>query len=245
MRSLSTIILLLSALAFWAWSSPPTSNTAQDTLTGPELVLRSIRYHDPQGQWLRRAHEFSLKETRGDGTFRTTELILNPGAGKFSLSQHRGEDHISRFLGPDNCVVTLNGKSTFTEEQKEKYRLTCAGSTLYRDYYTYLWGLPMKLQDEGTLIGKQVESVDFYGQQLLQVRVTYAEGVGEDVWYFYFHPITYALSGYRFYHDEAANDGEYILLEGEVAVGPLRLPAKRSWYTHGEGTYLGVDEVLP
>ncbi|MEO0875473.1 MAG: hypothetical protein AAFY48_12785, partial [Bacteroidota bacterium] len=57
-------------------------------------------------------------------------------------------------------------------------------------------------------------------------------------------PGTYALSGYRFYHDEADNDGEYILVEGEAQVGQLRLPAKRHWYTHGDRRYLGSDEIV-
>jgi hypothetical protein len=115
---------------------------------------------------------------------------------------------------------------------------------MYRNYYTYLWGLPMKLRDPGTIIDDNVHRVNFFGQELLEMKVTYHEEVGGDIWYFYFHPETYALSGYRFYHDEAANDGEYILLEDEAQIGDFRIPAQRHWYTHGERQYLGSDEVV-
>lgn len=79
---------------------------------------------------------------------------------------------------------------------------------------------------------------------MLQIKVTYDAAVGGDIWYFYFDPSSFALSGYRFYHDESLNDGEYILLENETSVGALRIPAKRHWYTHQGNRYLGSDEIM-
>ena len=78
---------------------------------------------------------------------------------------------------------------------------------------------------------------------VLSLRVTYDPEVGVDTWYLYFDPDTSALVGYRFYHDESANDGEYIVLEGEVSSGTLRLPKARTWYTHGDDRLLGTDTL--
>lgn len=113
-----------------------------------------------------------------------------------------------------------------------------------KDYYQYLWALPMKLKDPGTIIDPNVHARDFFGQELLEVRVTYDQEVGNDIWYFYFHPDTYALSGYRFYHDESKNDGEYILIEGEKQVNGMKIPARRHWYTHTDRRLLGTDEII-
>ena len=52
------------------------------------------------------------------------------------------------------------------------------------------------------------------------------------------------MIGYRFYHDEAANDGEYIELEGIQEGGGLRLPRARTWYTHKEDKLLGTDTLI-
>jgi len=79
---------------------------------------------------------------------------------------------------------------------------------------------------------------------LLEIKVTYDPSVGKDIWYFYFDPTTYALRGYRFYHDEAKNDGEYILIDGEVTINGVKFPKNRAWYTHKEGKYLGNDDLL-
>ena len=215
------------------------------SLSGGELIDKSIAYHAPKGEWEKGGITLSLHESRPGGNYRITDLEINIAEEKFILYQRRGPDLIFRSLLSGGCLFALNGRThDFTEEEIRQFRLSCESNELYRDYYTYLWALPMKLKDTGTIIDPQVHRVDFFGDELLEVKVTYSEEVGADIWYFYFDPETYALSGYRFYHDEAANDGEYILLEDEVEVGHLRIPAKRHWYTHKDRRYLGTDEIL-
>ena len=105
--------------------------------------------------------------------------------------------------------------------------------------------MPMKLRDPGTRLDPAVKRTELDGRAVLALRVTYAPEVGGDTWYFYVDPRTFALAGCRFYHDESANDGEYIVFEGEVE-GPrrLRLPKLRRWHMNRDGEYIAVDEVL-
>ncbi|MEO0726990.1 MAG: DUF6503 family protein [Bacteroidota bacterium] len=214
-------------------------------MDGASLLAKSINYHDPNGVWETEGIDIKLYESRPGGGYRLTDLAFNSNQETFLLDQRRGRDHIVRELRPDGCAFKLNGQEAdFSEEEIRRFRLSCEGNELYKNYYSYLWGLPMKLTDPGTIVDPKVHNVDFFGDELLEVKVTYSEEVGADIWYFYFDPITYALSGYRFYHDEADNDGEYILVEGEAQVGQLRLPAQRHWYTHGDRRYLGSDEIV-
>ena len=48
----------------------------------------------------------------------------------------------------------------------------------------------------------------------------------------------------RLHHDEAAGDGEYILLEGEREVLGMRIPAERRWFTNAQDRYLGTDVLV-
>jgi len=114
---------------------------------------------------------------------------------------------------------------------------------MYRDYYSYLYGLPMKLRDPGTRISPKVEKRSFHGKEYWVLEVRYEPEVGQDLWYFYFNPDTYALEAYQFYHDKDKNDGEYILLEGEDRLGGMRLPKIRTWYTNKEEKLLGTDTL--
>ena len=224
-----------------AWQKTPVA-----TLKGEEVLAKSINYHDPERRWWTDRFELKLYESRPGGGYRISNVHLAEAAGHFGLQQQRGKDQIFRAFSPAGCQQLLNGKpaSAYNAEEVKQHRLSCEAGQVYRDYYTYLWGLPMKLEDAGTIIDPAVYRVDFFGQELLEVKVTYDEAVGGDIWYFYFHPDTYALSGYRFYHDEAANDGEYILLEKEAEVNGVKFPAIRHWYTHGDRRYLGSDEII-
>ncbi len=241
------LLLSFSLAGLTVWPSPPLTDQLVSTtaIGGPEVVAKSIAYHDPQGEWLTTGIQFKLGETRPDGRADTSYVNIAEGRGYFKITQSRDGHTIHREHRADGCTLQFDHRSDhFTAEEIKKYRLSCETSAIYPNYYGYLWGQPMKLHDPGTIIDEQAELVDFFGQDLLQVKVTYSEEVGQDIWYFYFHPTTFALSGYRFYHDEAANDGEYILLSGEATVGQMRLPAKRDWYTHQEQKYLGTDAII-
>jgi hypothetical protein len=213
-------------------------------ITSKELLEKSIHYHDPQGNWGEKDLNWRFYESRPDNSYRISDMVWQPAKEVFQLTQQVGRDQLFRAVEKGKCTSKINGYLDFSPEDKERYRLNCERNTMYRDYYTYLWGLPMKLTDPGTIIDPEVKRNDFFGKKLLTIRAVYEEGVGNDIWYFYFNPTTYALEGYRFYHDESKNDGEYILLEGEVVVDGMRIPAKRTWYTHQEDRELGTDELV-
>lgn len=211
------------------------------SISATELLEKSIQYHDPKGIWGAEMHELFLRETRPGGADRTTTIRIDLNNSTFSIDQMRDGHQLFSEIKNEECRFQLDGNSEVSEEDLKKYRLNCERTGMLRNYYTYLWGLPMKLKDPGTIIDSKVTATDFEGQKSLALKVTYDEAVGKDIWYFYFHPETYALIGYRFYHDESKNDGEYITLEGEESLSSLRLPKTRKWYTHKENKFLGAD----
>ena len=78
---------------------------------------------------------------------------------------------------------------------------------------------------------------------VLSLRVTYDPEAEGDTRHFISIPTPPHLIGYQFFHDESANDGEYIVLEGEVSGGGLRLPKTSTWYTNAEDRLLGTDTL--
>lgn len=206
-----------------------------------ELIEKSMKYHDPQGKLLKKEISMFFIETRPNGEDRKSSIMFSIPQESFSMKRTTEEGELISKIQEGKTSFSLNGSTEISEESKEKYRLSPERLTMMKDYYQYLWLLPMKLMDQGTIIDPKVKRIDFFGKDLLQIRVSYEESVGKDIWYFYFHPETYALQGYRFYHDEAKNDGEYIILEEEVVYKKVRLPKKRTWYTHKEDKLLGTD----
>lgn len=232
--------ILASALL----SAVPTILPAAELPTASELLDRSIEYHDPGGSWGTSALELYLDETRPDGGVRKTDLLIDLPRETFVWNSQRHGRDVGGRVTASGCQATLDGSTDFTDEEAEKFRLSCDRVTWIRDYYTYLYGLPMKLRDPGTLVDDEVTSTEFDGREVLALKVTYEAGVGGDTWYFYFDPETSALAGYRFYHDEAKNDGEYVTIEGEVELGGMKLPEIRAWYYNDGRGYLGTDTLV-
>ena len=141
----------------------------------------------------------------------------------------------------DTCILKIDGKAIISEKDRATYNISCERAKKMRDYYTYLYGLPMKLKDPGTLLDPLVDTKTFKGKNYLVLKVTYSKEVGTDTWYFYFDPSSYAMEAYQFFHDESKNDGEYILLSGEEIINNVKIPKTRAWYYNKNDQYLGTD----
>ncbi len=127
----------------------------------------------------------------------------------------------------ETCTYALNGEKNLTKDQQKQYNINCDRAQLYKNYYSYLYGLPMKLKDPGTIIDNKVEKKVFKGKTYLVLKVSYDKTVGSDVWYFYFNPKTYAMEIYQFYKTDdqgklKTDSGEYILLSDEtIKIAPI------------------------
>ena len=213
---------------------------SQEKLSGNELLNKSIQYHDPYGNW----HHFNgtlfvtMKTPKNSD--RNSEIKIDLPRESFHVKATRGKNTTEYTLNKDNCKIVFNGKDNVSEEIKNKYQLSCDRANLYKNYYTYLYGLPMKLKDKGTIIHDKVTRKTFKGKEYLVLKVTYNQKIGKDTWYFYFNPKTYAMEVYQFFK-ETKDSGEYILLTGEEMINKIRMPKNRAWYYNKNDGYLGTD----
>lgn len=172
---------------------------------------------------------------------RISDIKINLPEESFEIKSSKDGINILRSIQQDSCYHSLNGDGNYTEEDAEKHNLNCKRTALLRNYYSYLYGLPMKLKDPGTIIDPVVQKRKFKGKSYLVLKVNYEQEVGKDSWYFYFDPESYAMEVYQFFKIEANNDGEYILLSGEESISGIKMPKTRAWYYNKEDKYLGTD----
>lgn len=211
------------------------------SITADQLVNRTIAFHDPDGWWDRVKMDMVIEMKTPNRPARLSNVVVDNINGGFEISVLSNDKLLEWMVdGKDSCDFKVNFVAP-TVAQADSLSLTVDRAKFLRNYYTYLYGLPMKLKDAGTRIGDEVIETTFMGKPVLALRVTYDESVGKDIWYFYFNPSTYAMVGYRFYHDEAKNDGEYIVLENMIIEQGLRIPRNRSWFTNAEDKLLGTD----
>lgn len=206
-----------------------------------EVLDRSIAYHDPNNNWQGFKGTFTVKMETPSRPLRTSQIYLDFNKSYFKYVVEQADDTIEGIWNKGNCSHKLNDSERFTTKEAEKHRLNCDRTTKMKDYYTYLYGLPMKIKDPGTILDEKVEKTSFQGEEFYKLRVDYEEEVGKDVWYFYFDTKDFRLRHYQFYHDLSKNDGEYILLSEEEVVQGIKMPKVRAWYMNNDDRYLGTD----
>lgn len=212
-------------------------------LTGTQLLDKAIAYHDPQGNWESFIGNLTVTMSTPNKPDRESHLRIDLPSELFQITMNKDGDQIQQAFIKDSCQYMINGVESITAADLRKHKITCDRTKLWRNYYTYLYGLPMKLKDSGTNIDPVVQEKEFKGKTYKVLKATYDAGVGKDTWYFYFDPETYAMEIYQFFKVEANNDGEYILLTGEEIISGIKMPKTRAWYYNKADKYLGTDEL--
>lgn len=229
MKNRITLLLLLVSITSFS-----------QEITGDELLQKAIQFHDPNGNWETFKGElFVTMETPKSGD-RVSKININLPKQYFSVVAKRDTIITEYTLDKNEIRFSLNGNKNPSEENKKKFSLNKERANLYKNYYTYLYGLPMKLKDEGTVIHQKVERKTFKGKVYLVLKATYTAAIGKDTWYFYFNPKTYAMEVYQFFKEEK-DSGEYILLSGLEIVNEVKMPKVRAWYYNKDNKYLGTD----
>ena len=215
-------------------------------LTSQELLDKAILYHDPNGAWQTFNGTLNITMATPGGSHRDSKIDINLPIGEFNLITKRDSSLITYTLKKGDCVISKNDSIRIAHQEDKPKRSHCEMAELYKNYYTYLYGLPMKLKDPGTIVSNTVKRKTFKGNEYLVLKVHYDADVGKDIWYFYFNPKTYAMEIYQFFKTDENNQlkpesGEYILLSGEVIINTIKMPKVRAWYYNKDDKYLGTD----
>lgn len=218
-------------------------STFGQQFTGQQLLEKAIQYHDPNNNWKDFKGKLFITMETPNANDRVSEVSMNLPAEYFKLIWQRDGNTAVQMVEKDSCSISLNGSDKISEENSKELRLNCERTKMMKNYYTYLYGLPMKLKDPGTIIAPKTEKRDFKGKEYLVLKATYEKEVGGDIWYFYFDPKTYAMEVYQFFRDESKPDGEYILLTEEEVVSGIKMPKNRAWYYNNDDKYLGTDHL--
>ncbi|MEL6483277.1 MAG: DUF6503 family protein, partial [Bacteroidota bacterium] len=209
-------------------------------MSATQLLDKAIAYHDPNHNWKYFDASFDIVMKTSKSSDRKSSIYLNVPKEIFQLAVEKDGVQYAYHFEKENCSTSLNGSEEISDEARKKHRLTCERGGLMRDYYTYLYGLPMKLKDPGANLSETVQKKVFKGKEYLVLKVNYDKNVGDDVWYFYFDTTTFAMEVYQFYHDEKKGDGEYILLKDVAEIDGIKMPKVREWYYNSDDTYLGT-----
>lgn len=218
-------------------------------INAEQLITASIKYHDPNSNWKTFSDTLVVKMTSPNQTPRISKVYINNRNNDFYLKVEKDNTILGYGINSNTCELKLNGNSNFSEDDAKKLNLNCDRGVMLKNYYTFLYGMPMKITDPGAIISNKVERKSLQGKDYLVIKVSYTPEVGSDIWYFYFNPKSFALEAYQFFKsnkegEPISNTGEYIVFEGETIVNKIRIPKVRSWYFNKNNQFLGKDSLL-
>jgi len=210
--------------------------TFSQQITGNQLLEKAIHFHDPKGNWKTFNGELFITMKTPDQIKRKSEIRINLPKEYFYIKSYKDASTEEYTVNKGICSKVVGGNKNPSNDPKK----TCKRANLYKDYYTFLYGLPMKLKDEGTIVHQKVAKKIFNGKEYWVLKVTYDENVGKDRWFFYFNPKNYEMEAYQFFKKEE-NSGEFILLSGLEIIQEIKMPKTRDWYYNKDNRYLGTD----
>ncbi|GGZ84397.1 DUF6503 family protein [Algibacter mikhailovii] len=236
MKKLILFVLLISI----------SSKSFCQSLTAQELLNKSIAYHDPNNAWHTFKGTLEVTMEIPNKSNRDSKINIDLAHEYFNLITKRDSAIVTYTHKKGECIISKNDSIRISMQKEKPKRSHCEMTELYKNYYTYLYGLPMKLKDPGTIISEEVKHKTFKGKDYLVIDVNYDAQVGSDAWSFYFDPITYAMEIYQFFRtDEKGktkpDTGEYILLSEEAIINSIKMPKIRAWYYNKDDKYLGTD----
>ncbi len=208
-----------------------------------QLLEGTLAYHDPEGNWPQLKARLCLSSADTAGKITAFQIELDNATGYFAHISHRDGKEVVKGIADGKEFYLLDGKPEVSAEERDKYDLTPEAVQWVHSFYSYLYGLPMKLTDEGVHVKEASENEELEGKVYRVLQASYDAAVGTDNWFFYLDPDTYAMEAYRFNHGKPES-GEYILLEEEVIVDGIRIPKVRRWYWNKNRAYIGTDTLL-
>ncbi|WP_339790020.1 MAG: DUF6503 family protein [Imperialibacter sp.] len=214
------------------------------SLTPASLLEKSIEAHDPNNQWPKLNSRFHMSIKRDGQADRYFSVLINNPEGIFEYALQQGDSTVSQGVRHGEYYVSVNDSSNLNYEIKSKFQLTEERTQYLKEVYEYLYGVPMKLKDTGTIIDPAVVEETFNNQSCWVIKVTYDPSTDGETWYFYIDKETFLLAGYRFYFDESKGDGEFIFVEGYESLNGLQLPKLKKWHWNKDSAHFRTDELL-
>ncbi|WP_213523552.1 DUF6503 family protein [Nonlabens sp.] len=224
-----------------------TCNTHSQELSGKELLEKAIKAHDPYNNWPSFNESIQITMTAPKSPKRVSDVTINLLAQTFKLIAVR-DSVMTKYRVNVNEISVVKADWKNPKKKLETAEKDLERAVFMKNYYTYLYGLPMKLKDQGTHIAEKVERKSFIGKEYLVLKATYDQHVGSDAWFFYFDPTTYQMEVYQFFKTDPSgkilpDTGEYILLSETHRVNDIYMPKVRKWYGNKEDQFLGTDEI--
>lgn len=217
----------------------PLFTISAQNISSREIVEASINYHDPNRMWAKLHHDFKVQSSRDTLTLK---LYSDQGMVEWTQKLNDGRFITAGYVS-DSCFVKIDGKSIEPQGKIDNLLLDCPQIISRSNYFLYMYGLPMKLEDAQAVIDPVPEKVYFLDKEYWRIKVHYNSPNG-DRWQFYFDTDSFRFEIAQYFHSEHGDISEYIVFDSPLKVGQMVLPARHNWYLFKNRQFIGSEMLV-
>ena len=206
-----------------------------------EVISLSIQYHDPENRWNSLNSDFLVLSDRD-----TTALKLANNRSMVEWTEKLKDNRLisGGYIG-DSCYVRLDGKPIPPQGEIDNFLLDCPQIIGRSNYWLYMYGLPMKLNDKQAIIDPKALKVNFLDKEYWLIKVRYEGSAEGERWQFYFDPDSYRFAIAQYFHPALGDDSEYIVYDKPIDIDGMVIPSKHSWYMLNNTEFIGFEQLKP
>lgn len=181
--------------------------TDQKLSPAQQLLKQCISYHDPKSNWASFSASInsSMSLFKWDAekedtvtTMRSTDILMNNAISYLEVQRMTDGYKLKRTVLGDSICESTWEKPEISPEDSIKLNLNCESTKRYRNYYRYMLGLPMVLNDKAAMVKNKVTEEEVNGLMCKVLTVNYEPIAKEPTWYFYINPSTFQLVRAKF-----------------------------------------------
>jgi hypothetical protein len=239
------VVSLFLVLIFSCQLTAQNVETKDSNLTGQQLWEKCISYHDPEGKWKNYEGMVHIYTIRSKADSSGEEILQIKKPEDFYQSTRIVLD-VKAIMGikDGKCFHAVNGNDQPSDDQLEKYRISCENASFHKEHHTCHFGLPMQLKTSGVVVQEKIKTEIFYNTMCHVLTFVGKKGVVnhpyyEGTWNLYIDPVSYAMKGLRRQSDEYP--GSYEVFINELEVGGIIMPQVKVVFMNEDGSHFYTD----
>lgn len=219
------------------------SNLFGQSKKAAEIIKASKAFHDPHSRWFDLQLTFYLVEPRIHFPERRSTVKLDYKKNFFFLERYyQGDPLVNRIVNGEQCFGLLDGHLVTDTALVNKFRLNCATIASYHNYYRFLLGIPMALNDQFVEKVEEMSTLrEFHGQEAWAVTINLKERILAKNWMFYFNKENYSLVGISYQEESAAYD---LVFRDLISIDGVQIPRIKNWYRADLNEFRGSDFIV-
>ena len=198
-----------------------------ESISAETIINNSIRFHDPENNWNSFQGKFLFDSRFHFADSNQESIVVTVDVEKNYLKYHNLFRKVDLDFFSDTCILNSSNGS-------------CDGYRWTKNFYTFIWGLPMKLKDPG------ISPISKYTVDTFNHKTCYNVAVHYEAenFQFYFDTTNYQMMGFSFSKNDKSSKGEIIYLDRLIQFQGIKFPKKKTYWVLPDTIFGGTNEAL-